>query len=426
MSWQERFRQTEDSNQREMSRQILAVSKPYHDALVSVASDLLRTGKATRVVETVNHWVPWQLPKLQGRQTDNYMARLSGYSAGPGNKAAKFELSTRFAVREKDLSLGSFTVVIIGSGSWSSPVQLDLSFGWGSIRQANLSWKDFYPDTCLYLLDDALGDLIKKFYFCTRTAEGVNWGKFFITGSHKAAEYDYPTSVTTYSISGSSIRLDLGPSPKIELTQDILSQEKFSERYIKGGYTKFGGSRKNLLYIYDPASSKFLAYIEGPGGANNPQVYNGETVVREMAGWPQKTTKPPVEEMEVEEFLAIYRSMLALIPMRIRVEGTHRSSSVHARTIVSPEQNKEFKEQFADVQSPFGVLGISETATTDEIRKAYRQQISACHPDLIRGILEKAGVEPNDPRRRYFEQAAGERTRKINVAFSELRRRGRV
>ena len=55
------------------------------------------------------------------------------------------------------------------------------------------------------------------------------------------------------------------------------------------------------------------------------------------------------------------------------------------------------------VRSPYEVLGISENATADEIKTAYRKKAKECHPDL----------HPDDP-------DAQEKMNEVNAAYDML------
>ena len=54
-------------------------------------------------------------------------------------------------------------------------------------------------------------------------------------------------------------------------------------------------------------------------------------------------------------------------------------------------------------EDPYDILGVPRTATSDEIKKAYRKKARENHPDL----------NPNDP-------AAAERMNRINEAYDRI------
>ena len=58
---------------------------------------------------------------------------------------------------------------------------------------------------------------------------------------------------------------------------------------------------------------------------------------------------------------------------------------------------------------PYEILGLSKTASDDDIRKAYRKLTLQYHPDRF----------ANDPDK---QKAATEVTRKLNEAYNGLRR----
>jgi len=61
-------------------------------------------------------------------------------------------------------------------------------------------------------------------------------------------------------------------------------------------------------------------------------------------------------------------------------------------------------------KSPYDILGVSENASMDEIKRAYREKIKKYHPDVI----EKLNLDPDD--RKLCEEKA----REINMAYTIL------
>ena len=62
------------------------------------------------------------------------------------------------------------------------------------------------------------------------------------------------------------------------------------------------------------------------------------------------------------------------------------------------------------MKNPYEVLGIKETATPDEIKKAYRELVKQYHPDRYE----------NNP----LKDLAEEKLREINEAYDTLTKKG--
>lgn len=81
--------------------------------------------------------------------------------------------------------------------------------------------------------------------------------------------------------------------------------------------------------------------------------------------------------------------------------------------------------------SAYGVLGVSPSATTAEIRVAYRQLAKLCHPDVVGAAGEARFLEVHaayevlvDPARRGAYDAAPDAGDEAQAALvAELRRR---
>jgi hypothetical protein len=69
------------------------------------------------------------------------------------------------------------------------------------------------------------------------------------------------------------------------------------------------------------------------------------------------------------------------------------------------------RPSLAPARDPHAVLGITPTATAEEIDDAYRQRIREYHPDRVATMAQE------------IRELATQRTAEINAAYAELRRR---
>lgn len=68
----------------------------------------------------------------------------------------------------------------------------------------------------------------------------------------------------------------------------------------------------------------------------------------------------------------------------------------------------------------FDILGLSPTATSQEIISAYRKRLLKVHPDFVRGELEKEGASPQVIEERI--KAAGKETQELLRAYGEYQK----
>ena len=61
--------------------------------------------------------------------------------------------------------------------------------------------------------------------------------------------------------------------------------------------------------------------------------------------------------------------------------------------------------------SPYSILGVSETASMDEVEQAFRRKISEYHPDKV------ANAAPE------LKELAEQRAREINTAFEQIQKK---
>lgn len=59
---------------------------------------------------------------------------------------------------------------------------------------------------------------------------------------------------------------------------------------------------------------------------------------------------------------------------------------------------------------PFATLGVSSSASNDEIEQAYRRRMSEYHPDRVANSAKE------------IRELAGQRAREINGAYEEIKR----
>jgi hypothetical protein len=77
-----------------------------------------------------------------------------------------------------------------------------------------------------------------------------------------------------------------------------------------------------------------------------------------------------------------------------------------------PKNKSSYAGRHTTVDGCYKVLGISPTATPEEVRASYRKKIREYHPDRVAGLGEK------------LRKMADEESKQINKAYSELKTKG--
>lgn len=75
-------------------------------------------------------------------------------------------------------------------------------------------------------------------------------------------------------------------------------------------------------------------------------------------------------------------------------------------------------------KSPFEILKIPTTSTSDEIRDAFRHLVIGLHPDVVKGALQNAGTDAKVVDQ--IGQLANDRLQEVNGAYDELKKMGKV
>ncbi len=112
--------------------------------------------------------------------------------------------------------------------------------------------------------------------------------------------------------------------------------------------------------------------------------------------------------MTITEFVVILACAVAgfwLVSFVVEAFGSKSKSADDAR---SSSTNEGSRSSDQNVREPtwFEVLGVAPTASTDEIKAAYRERARQYHPDRIEGL----GFE--------FRQIAEQKMKQLNAAYN--------
>lgn len=101
-----------------------------------------------------------------------------------------------------------------------------------------------------------------------------------------------------------------------------------------------------------------------------------------------------------------------LIEQAMRAQRKEEKARAAARGEAPPKRPRKSREQKAAtaIVCPYDVLGISKTASQDEIKTAYRKKISENHPDKVAAL----SIE--------LKALAEEMSKRINSAYEELKK----
>ena len=106
------------------------------------------------------------------------------------------------------------------------------------------------------------------------------------------------------------------------------------------------------------------------------------------------------------EFHQSELSMLRLIAQYLGI-SQYDYTSIHERH-VGHSSNQAFGHS-NNQKDPYKVLGITEVATDDEVRRAYRRMAMKYHPDRVAGMSEE------------LQRNAAEQMKEINTAYDKIK-----
>ena len=114
----------------------------------------------------------------------------------------------------------------------------------------------------------------------------------------------------------------------------------------------------------------------------------------------------------------VMRSGLKALEGKVSIRAEDKQAEAQEGADNRREETGQQQEQEAERQAhtrsqerPWHVvLGVSPQATVDEIRRAYKKQISKYHPDKVFGL----GVE--------FNHIAEQKTKELNIAYEQAMR----